>query len=355
MGTHLQRCDNCGAEFLLCNSCGDRHCTKCQSGKRAAWFEKRRQDLLPVEYFHVVFTVPDKLNAIAVAHPRVFYGLLLRAARETLLEVAATPRHLGGSIGALMVLHTWGQNLSLHPHVHIIVPGGAISPDSQRWIACPRGFFLPVKVLSRVFRGKLLDYIQQAYKAGELPMTEGQAGLSDPKQFGRFLSSLYKIDWVVYAKPPIEGGPEKILKYLARYVHRVAISNDRLESIENGEVIFRYKDYARGNRWRRMTLSAGEFLRRLSLHILPSGFVRIRAFGFLANGHRAKKLALIRQILNVPAPAVASKTSGEQTQDGVPRCPLCGEPALRGISRTARPRVADLVARTYQADPFDTS
>jgi hypothetical protein len=253
------------------------------------------------------------------------------------------------------VLHTWGQNLWLHPHVHLIIPGGAISPDGQRWLACPRGFFLPVKVLSRVFRGKLLDYLQRAHKAGELPMTEGQAGLSDPKQFGRFLSSLYKIDWVVYAKPPIEGGPEKILKYLARYVHRVAISNDRLESIENGEVTFRYKDYARGNRWRRMPLSAGEFLRRLSLHILPSGFVRIRAFGFLSNGHRAKKLALIRQILNVPAPAVASKTSAEQPQDGVPRCPLCGEPALRGISRTARPRVADLVARTYQAAPFDTS
>jgi hypothetical protein len=253
-----------------------------------------------------------------------------------------------------MVLHTWGQNLWLHPHVHLIIPGGGISPDGRRWLACPRGFFLPVKVLSRVFRGKLLDYLQRAHTAGKLPMTDGQAPLNSPRQFARFISPLYKIEWVVYAKPPVTGGPEKILKYLARYAHRIAITNDRLESLANGEVTFRYKDYARGNRWRRMTLPAGEFLRRLSQHILPRGFVRIRAFGFLANGHRAEKLARIRRILDVPPPPVDAEKPAESPQDAT-RCPCCGKPALRAVSRTARPLVVDMIARTYRVEPFDTS
>jgi hypothetical protein len=196
MGVHVQQCEHCGGEVILYNSCGDRHCPQCQGGKRAEWFEKRRQDLLPVEYFHVVFTVPEQLNLLARAHPGVFYNLLFRAARETLLEVAATPRHLGGQIGGLMVLHTWGQTLWLHPHVHAIIPGGAISPDGQ-WVSCPRGFFLPVKVLSRVFRGKLLAFVQEAYDGGRLPMTGGQVDLAQRPQFRRFLSPLYEIEWVV--------------------------------------------------------------------------------------------------------------------------------------------------------------
>jgi len=303
----------------------------------------------------VVFTVPEELNVLAAAHPKVFYDLLLRTARETLVEVAATPRHLGGQIGGLMVLHTWGQNLWLHPHVHLIIPGGAISPDGRRWLACPRGFFLPVKVLSRVFRGKLLDYLQRAHRAGRLPMTDGQAPLNNPRQLARFISPLYKIEWVVYAKPPITGGPEKILKYLARYVHRIAISNDRLESLANGEVTFRYKDYAHGNRLRRMTLPAGEFLRRLSQHILPRGFVRIRAFGFLANGHRAEKLTLIRRLLNVPTPPAPPDPTSAGAGNAASPCPYCGKLALRSVSCTPRPLVVDMIERTYRVEPFDTS
>jgi len=353
MGTHIRQCDHCGKEVHLYNSCGDRHCPKCQGGKRAAWFEKRRQDLLPVEYFHVVFTIPQELNVLAAAHPSVFYKLLFRAARETLQEVAATSKKLGGEIGGLMVLHTWGQNLQLHPHVHVIVPGGAISPDGSRWIACPRGFFLPVKVLSRVFRGKLLAFVREAYDADELPMTDGQAALRVSRKFRQFLSPLYKIDWVVYAKPPLCGGPEKILKYLARYTYRVAISNERLESIGDGKVRFRYKDYARGHRWRRMTLEADEFLRRLSQHVLPRGFVRVRAFGFLANSHRSRKLSIIRDLMHVASPAIEEET--ESSGEAAVVCPYCQVGLLWTVRRTQRPRVADLVAATYQPNPFDTS
>jgi hypothetical protein len=353
MGTHTRQCDHCGKEVHLYNSCGDRHCPKCQGGKRAAWFDKRRQDLLPVEYFHVVFTIPEELNILAAAHPGVFYKLLLRAARETLLEVAATSRKLGGEIGGLMLLHTWGQNLLLHPHVHVIVPGGAISPDGSRWVACPRGFFLPVKVLSRVFRGKLLAFVREAYDADELPMTDGQAALSDSRKFRQFLSPLYKIEWVVYAKPPLSGAPEQILKYLAQYMYRVAISNERLESISDGKVRFRYKDYARGHRQRRMTLDAEEFLRRLSQHVLPRGFVRVRSFGFLANSHRAKKLSHIRGLLNVASPT--TDTTADSSGDEPSVCPHCRVGLLWTIVRTGRPRVADLVAQTYQPNPFDTS
>jgi Putative transposase/Transposase zinc-binding domain len=261
MGGHVHRCNACGSETPLYNSCGDRHCPQCQAGNRAAWLDARRDELLPVEYFHAVFTVPHELAALAAAHPSIFYNLLFQAVRETLLEIAATPRHLGAEIGGLMVLHTWGQNLELHPHVHVIVPGGGLSPDGTKWISCAPGFFLPVRVLSRLFRGKLLAFLKWEYNRGTLTWTGGLAPLSDPVQFTRLLTAMYQKAWVVYAKAPC-GGPEQVLKYLARYTYRVAISNNRIESIDAGQVTFRYKDYAHGHRCRRMTLAADEFIRR---------------------------------------------------------------------------------------------
>jgi Putative transposase/Transposase zinc-binding domain len=358
MGGHLHRCNACGVETPLYNSCGDRHCPKCQAGDRAAWLEERAQELLPVEYFHVVLTAPHELVPVAAAHPTLFYNLLLRAVRETLLEIAATPRHLGARIGGLMVLHTWGQTLELHPHVHVIVPGGGLSPDGTRWIPCKPGYFLPAGVLSSLFRGKLLAFLRQAYDRGELKWTGGLAPLADPRQFARFLAPLYKKEWVVYVKPPV-GGAEQTLKYLARYTYRVAISNERIESLEDGQVTFRYKDYAHGHRWRRMTLTAHEFLRRFMLHVLPRGFVRIRSFGFLANRVRDEQLARCRQLLGSTEPAVAA-APGETASPSVPgddrrRCPHCGQGVLELISRTLRPRVPDLVASTYQPSLFDSS
>jgi hypothetical protein len=358
MGGRLHLCNACGAETPLYNSCGDRHCPKCQAGDRATWLEERARELLPVEYFHVVLTAPHELVPVAAAHPTVFYNLLLRAVRETLLEIAATPRHLGAQIGGLMVLHTWGQTLELHPHVHVIVPGGGLSADGTRWIPCKPGFFLPFRVLSSLFRGKLLAFLRQAYDRGELKWTGGLAPLADPRQFARFLAPLYNKEWVVYVKPPF-GGAEQTLKYLARYTYRVAISNERIESLEDGQVTFRYKDYTHGHRWRRMTLTAHEFLRRFMLHVLPRGFVRIRSFGFLANRVRDKQLARCRQLLRVPEPAAAA-ASGEPASPSVPgddrlRCPHCGQGVLELISRTLRPRVPELVASTYQPALFDSS
>jgi len=358
MGGHLHRCNACGVEVPLYNSCGDRHCPKCQGSERAAWLEERARELLPVEYFHVVFSVPHELTPVAAAHPARFYTLLFRAVRETLLEIAAAPRHLGAQIGGLMVLHTWGQTLELHPHVHVIVPGGGLSPDGTRWVSCKPGFFLPVRVLSRLLRGKLLAFLRQAYDRGELLFKEGLAPLADPRQFARFLTPLYQKEWVVYAKPPF-GGAEQALKYLARYTYRVAISNDRIESLVDGQITFRYKAYAHGHRWRRMTLTAHEFLRRFMQHVLPRGFVRIRSFGFLANRVRDKQLALCRQLLQAAEPAAAA-ANGELASlpvagDGSLRCPHCGQGILELVSRTQRPRVPELVADTYQPRLFDSS
>jgi hypothetical protein len=359
MGGHIHRCSACDAETPLYNSCGDRHCPKCQAGDRAAWLAARQRELLPVEYHHVVLTVPHELVPVAAAHPVVFYNLLFRAVRETLLEVAATPRHLGARIGGLMVLHTWGQTLERHPHVHVIVPGGGLSDDGTRWISCKAGFFLPAPVLSRLLRGKLLAFLRQAYDRGELPWTEGLAHLTHPQQFARFLTPLYQKEWAVYAKPSF-GGVEQSLKYLARYTYRVAISNERIESLQNGQVTFRYKDYAHGHRQRRMTLTAQEFLRRFMLHVLPRGFVRIRSFGFLANRVRDKQLVLCRQLLGVTEPAAAT-SSGEPASPSVPgdddslRCPHCGQGVMELVSRISRPRVPELVASTYQPLLFDSS
>jgi Putative transposase/Transposase zinc-binding domain len=354
MGGHLHRCNACGVETPLYNSCGNRHCPKCQAGARAAWLEERVQELLPVEYFHVVFSVPHELAPLAAAHPARFYTLLFRAVRETLREIAATPRHLGAQVGGLMVLHTWGQTLELHPHVHVIVPGGGLSPDGTRWISCKPGFFLPVRVLSRLFRGKLLAFLREASDRGELTWTGGLSALADPQQFAGFLRPLYQKEWVVYAKPPF-GGAKQSLKYLARYTYRVAISNERIVSVEEGQVTFCYKDYAHGHRWRRMTLTAQEFLRRFMQHVLPRGFVRIRSFGFLANRVRDEQLALCRQLLGATEPAAAVGEPAAVPGDNLLRCPSCGQGILELVSRTLRPSVPELVGSTYQPRLFDSS
>ena len=321
LGGHVLGCPECGHQQIAYNSCGNRHCPTCQATASARWLEARAADLLPVPYFHLVFTLPDVLDPIALANPRVVYDLLLRCAAETVLEVAADPKLLGAQTGVLAVLHTWGQNLQFHPHVHCIVPGGGLSAEGTRWVASSRTFFLPVRVLSRVFRGKFLAGLRAAFTRGALRIAADQ--------FEQVLSAAASTDWVVYAKPP-SGGPEQVLKYLARYTHRVAISDARLLAFEDGMVRFRYKDYAHGNRKRVMTLAAVEFVRRLLLHVLPSGFVRIRHYGLLANRHRHEKLALCRQLLGTGAAAESGSAETAETRDGPSSitptrvCPNCG-------------------------------
>jgi Putative transposase/Transposase zinc-binding domain len=329
LGGHVLGCPECGHRQIAYNSCGNRHCPSCQATAAARWLEARAAELLPVPYFHVVFTLPDVLDPIALANPRVVYDLLLQSAAETLLEVAATPKHLGAQTGALAVLHTWGQNLQFHPHVHCIVPGGGLSLDGARWVGSPSNFFLPVRVLSQVFRGKFLAGLRAAYKGGQLHFAGQCADRAAPAQFERLLSAAARTDWVVYAKRPF-GGSEQVLKYLARYTHRVAISNSRLLDFEGGVVRIRYKDYAHGNRKRVLRLSALEFVRRLMLHVLPRGFVRIRYYGILSNRHRHEKLALCRRLLDSgPAtdpellePVNLPENSSSITPTRV--CPVCG-------------------------------
>ena len=281
---------------------------------------------MPVEYFHVVFTLPAEIAEVAFANQRLLYDLLFAAASQTLLEVAADSKHLGAKIGFLAVLHTWGQNLMHHPHLHCIVPGGGLSKDESRWISCPRGFFLPVKVLSRVFRGKFLEGLRQAYSQGKLYLPE-TAAWSSPEGFRRLLNQAYACDWLVYAKPPT-GGAEQTLKYLARYTHRVAISNSRLAAIDDERVTFRWKDYAHGSRQKTMSLPGEEFLRRFLVHVLPKGLVKIRSYGFLANRCRRKQLALCRRLLGAAPP---SSSDPRDDADCLPACPVCGQSQWRAI------------------------
>jgi hypothetical protein len=330
LGGHVEECDRCGHRQIAYNSCRNRHCPKCQATAAAQWVEAREAELLPVEYAHVVFTLPAVLGPIALQNPREVYGILFKAAAETLQQIAADPKHLGAEIGFVAVLHTWGQNLQHHPHVHCVVPGGGLSPDGSRWVACAPGFFLPVRVLSRVFRGKFLALLGDAFDQGKLSFHGKLRVLADAGAFQRRLAASAQTEWVVYAKPPF-GGPEQVLKYLARYTHRVAISNRRLIALEDGEVTFHWKDYAHGGGPKTMTLKAVEFIRRFLLHVLPAGFVRIRHYGFLANRVCREKLALCRALLGVettPEPA-ASEPSFESTEtiEEVPAanaCPSCG-------------------------------
>ena len=329
LGGHVEQCDQCGHQQIAYNSCRNRHCPKCQAKAAADWMEAREAELLPVEYFHVVFTLPATLGPIALQNPRVVYGLLFRAAAETLQQVAADPNHLGAEIGFLAVLHTWGQNLQHHPHVHCIVPGGGLSPDASQWVACRPQFFLPVRVLSRVFRGKFLALLRAAFDQGRLAFHGELSHLADPREFQRRLADSARTEWVVYAKPPF-GGPQQVLKYLARYTHRVAISNRRLVVLENGQVTFRWKDYAHGSKQKTMTLTAIEFIRRFLLHVVPLGFVRIRHYGFLANRVCREKLELCRTLLAAITPTVAVEPVPEPkaTNEARPEphtCPACGQ------------------------------
>ena len=301
LGGHLERCDRCGHERNAYNSCANRHCPKCQSLARAEWLEKRQTELLPCEYFHVVFTLPEPLAALALQNKRQMYGLLFRATAEALQSIALDSKHLGAQIGFFCILHTWGQTLTHHPHLHCVVPGGGLSRDGSRWIPCRPGFFLPVRVLSRRFRNLYLRYLEQAYAAGQLQFYGELQHLSDPHSFARYLAPLRDSEWVVYAKPPF-GGPDRVLDYLGRYTHRVAISNHRLKDLKDGQVSFAYKDYKHEHRRKAMTLSADEFLRRFLLHVLPDAFQRIRHYGLLGNRHRRENLARCRELLAVPQP-----------------------------------------------------
>lgn len=320
LGGHVAECTSCGETRIAYNSCRNRHCPKCQATRAAAWVESREADLLPVEYFHVVFTVPECIGAVALQNKREVYGILFRAAAETLREIASDPKHLGAEIGCLAVLHTWAQNLQHHPHVHCVVPGGGLSLDGQRWVRCRPGFFLPVRVLSRVFRGKFLDFLDRARRQGRLRFQGGSSALCDRKPFAALVKACRKQEWVVYAKPPF-AGPSAVLKYLSRYTHRVAISNRRLLSLENGQVRFRCRDVRGGHRLRTMTLSAVEFLRRFLLHVLPRGFVRIRHYGFLSNRARSRKLESCRRALDVPSRPVEVIAP---SPGSIPACPRCG-------------------------------
>jgi predicted Zn-ribbon and HTH transcriptional regulator len=350
LGGHKDQCSRCGYQAISYNSCRNRHCPKCQTNARDKWLAARQRELLAVAYVHVVFTLPHELAPLALYNKKLLYDLLFRTSAASLLEIAADPKHLGAEIGFLSVLHTWGQNLLHHPHVHCVVPAGGLSPDHERWVHPRYPFFLPVKVLSRVFRGKFVSGLKQMFQKGDLCLPGALRPLAQRKTFHSFLRTLFRHDWVVYAKPPF-GGPEHVLHYLARYTHRVAISNHRLVSFAEGKVTFRWKDYAHGNKSRLMTLAAEEFLRRFLLHVLPRGFVRIRFFGLLANRRRSALLPLCRRLIEdssasrTPSPAVTqdSRSSGST-------CPLCGGPMIVVERLTAQQLLVEVTRQVAIAD-----
>jgi hypothetical protein len=348
LGGHVERCSDCGHQRVSYNSCRDRNCPKCQGLARAQWLADRQAELLNVPYFHVVFTVPELIASIAFQNQTVVYNILFQAAAETLRTIAADPQHLGAEIGFLAVLHSWGQNLLHHPHLHCLVPGGGIAPDGASWIACRPGFFLPVKVLSRMFRALFLHYLENAFAAGKLNFFSAQRHLQEPAAFRRHLAPAYNAEWVVYAKRPF-AGPEQVLDYVGRYTHRVAISNNRLVSIDGGKVRFRWKDYRNGNHRKTMTLDGGEFIRRFLIHVLPGGFHRIRYYGFLGNCHRTHKLARCRELLGMvsqpagpaadPPPADFRDRYLALTGRSLRECPHCRTGVMAVIEFIARPKL----------------
>ena len=368
MGGRAVKCRHCGSRrFFTCNSCRNRHCPSCGGAARAQWLEDRQRDLLPVTYFHLVFTLPDTLRDLALYNKSVVYGLLFRAASQTLLELAADEKHLGARLGLLIVLHTWGQRLQHHPHVHCVVPAGGLSPDGRRWVSSEPGYLLPVKVLSAKFRGKFLALLKQAYRDG-LRLPPALAKLSDERTFNRWLTPLYKRDWVVYAKRPF-GGPAQVLAYLARYTHRVAISNGRLASLEGDRVTFRYKDYADGNRQKTTTMRAVKFLGRLLLHALPNGFTRIRYYGIWSNRHRRELLPQCRALIELqrevppweqpPEPRFGpAEFPGEDASEELAvilavlpeiPCPACGHRSLTLVDYP-RPTLPEILATPWTFD-----
>jgi len=354
LGGHVERCEDCAHLRISYNSCRNRHCPKCQAAAAKEWLTDRQADLLPVPYFHVVFTLPGPIADIAYHNTSVVYDLLLKTAAETLITIAADPKHLGARIGLTAVLHTWGSALTHHPHAHIIVPGGGFALDSQHWIACRPRFLLAVPVLSRLFRRLFLEKLTAAYQAGRLQFFADQAALAEPPVFRARVAELRKVEWVVYAKRPF-GGPDAVLAYLSRYTHRIAIANSRLVAFDGERVTFKWKDYrAKGEaRYKLMTLGADEFIRRFLIHVLPDGFHRIRHYGLFANGRRAENIARARQLLNVPAPQNAlsdidSTGDGESRPSSHP-CPCCGGRMIiieifeRGCSPRYHPTVPNRV------------
>jgi len=326
LGGHLDECTRCGYRAISYNSCRNRHCPKCQTAARDRWIAARQKELLPTRYLHVVFTLPGRLAPLVLQNKKVLYGLLFRTSAEALLEVARNPERLGAEIGFFSVLHSWSQQLNLHPHVHCVVAAGGLSPDHTRWIHARENYFLPKKVLRKVFRGKFVDALKKAFENGQLNFHADLKLLANPKTFAAWLRPLFRGKWVVYLKPPF-GGPEYVLQYLGRYTHRVAISNHRLVSFADGQVTFRWRDSAHGNKQELLPLSVNEFLTRFLLHILPKGFVRIRNFGFLANRRRSALLPLCFQLLAAtPQPPAEEHSSSTEDAAELYRCPHCGGP-----------------------------
>ena len=348
LGGHTWACDACGHTRVAYNSCRNRHCPTCGGPTRARWLDRLQQDLLPVPYFHVVFTIPHELSRLTLANRRAVYGLLFQAAWEALAELAADPEHLGARVGAVMVLHTWGQNLDHHPHVHCVVPGGGLSLDGQRWIASHPKFFLPVVALSRLFRGKFLDGLKRLHRQRKLQLADKLLPLFDAQDFAAWLSPLYQKEWVVYVQPPVSPGqgPQAVLKYLARYVAGTAISDARLLSHAEGRVAFRAKNYHEGRKQETLSLPEQEFVRRFLLHVLPRGFVRVRYYGLLANTQRAALLARCRELLGaatpLPAEAASLHIKEPVTDAEPPLCPACGCGRLILIDSQPRPAWCDV-------------
>jgi Putative transposase/Transposase zinc-binding domain len=351
LGGHVARCEKCAHTHIAYNSCRNRHCPKCQGAAAKEWLAERETELLPVPYYHVVFTLPAPIGDIAYHNKAVIYDILFKAAAETLLTIAADRKHLGARIGITAVLHTWGSALTHHPHVHMIVPGGGIALDGERWVCCRPGFFLPVRVLSRLFRRLFVERLVAAHDAGRLQFFGDHAQLAERHAFTAYLAPVRKAEWVVYAKRPF-GGPETVLAYLSRYTHRVAIANSRLVALDDSGVTFKWKDYRakRRERAKVMTLAIDEFIRRFLIHVLPSGFHRIRHYGLFANGGRAENIARARQLLNVPAtlrePTDADSADDEEPQALSHACPCCGgrmiiiETFERGGAPRYRPTVS---------------
>jgi hypothetical protein len=354
LGGHVEECDHCSHTRIAYNSCRNRHCPKCQNTERARWLESRKAELLPVEYFHVVFTVPEPIARIAFYNPAIVYGILFRAVSETLLTIARDPQHLGAEIGFFAILHTWGQNLLHHPHVHCVIAGGGLNPDHDRWVACRPGFFLPVRVLSRLFRRLFLQALEQAFAKGKLQWCGELEDLQQSDRFAEYLGPSRETEWVVYAKPPF-GGPTQVLEYLGRYTHRVAVSNERLLAMPDGHVTFQWKDYRRQGRHRSrtLTLTAEEFIRRFLIHVVPPQFRRIRHYGFLANRHRKQKVARCRQLLGnaatqlLPNMEQCALLLASLVSRPVARCPVC--------RRGEMIRVQTLPAYRFPRRPPDTS
>jgi hypothetical protein len=355
LGGHVEACDSCDHRRIAYNSCRNRHCPKCQALARAQWIEHRQAELLDCPYFHVVFTVPEEIAAIAYQNKAVVYNILFAATAETLRTIGSDPKHLGAEIGFFAVLHTWGQNLTHHPHLHCVVPGGGLSADGQRWIACRPGFFLPVRVLSRFFRRRFLELLEHAFDSGELEFFSALQGLRERNAFLHYLDPVREKEWVVYAKAPF-AGPEQVLDYVGRYTHRVAISNNRLLDIEDGKVTFRWKDYRDDNAQKTMTLEANEFIRRFLLHVLPPGLQRIRYYGFMGNRHRQERLAQCRQLLEMD-PKTPTETDAETHSDyrdryealtsvSLHQCPICRLGRMVTIEQITRPARPPLILDT---------